>query len=153
LLDGQDLASVAILKIPLPPSSVVPAQTTEVAFGDAIELEGHTLSPNANGLDIILFWKASDVPQADYTIFIHLVADDGQIAAQVDAEPLEGQYPTSIWSLGETVVDRRFVPALSGEYQVYVGLYQWQTLERLPALFRGKRLPDDRFSLGSIRVP
>lgn len=152
LLDGQEYATVATLKVPLPPIVDAPEQALEAAFGDAIVLTGYTLSPTATGLDLALFWQAQASPQADYTVFVHLVDAAGQIAAQADGQPRGGTYPTSIWEVGETVLDRRSVAAPRGEYQVYVGLYQWQTMARLPVALDGAA-PDDRLYLGSVTVP
>jgi hypothetical protein len=153
LLSGQEFSTVATLKVPLPPVTAVPARLLEADFGQVIDLTGYTLSPTPKGLEVTLFWKARDVPQKDYTAFVHLVDADGQIAAQADGQPLEGQYPTSIWSLGETVMDQRRIPAPPGEYQVYVGLYQWETSTRLPARLGGERLPEDRLPLGVVKLP
>ena len=66
---------------------------------------------------------------------------------------LGGQYPTSIWEAGDAVVDRHSVTAPPGEYQVYVGLYQWETSVRLPVALGGEGPPEDRLSLGVVKVP
>jgi len=153
LVDGEEFASVAMLKNPLPASDDVPDRSIDAQFGSAIELAGYTLSPVASGLEVTLFWHASSTPRSDYTIFIHLVDATDQIVAQSDAQPLDGQYPTSIWSAGETVVDQRVIPVPAGNYQVYVGAYQWPTQERLPVLSDGRQVPEDRLLLDSVVVP
>jgi 4-amino-4-deoxy-L-arabinose transferase-like glycosyltransferase len=153
LLNGREYATVATLKIPLPPSTAVPDRVVEAAFGEAIGLTGYTLSPTSNGLDVTLFWEARDSLQTDYTVFVHLVDAGGQIAAQADRQPLGGQYPTSIWGGGETIVDKQSVNVAPGEYQVYVGLYQWETSVRLPVALGGEGPPQDRLSLGVVKVP
>jgi hypothetical protein len=150
---GQDYPTVATFKIALAPSSAVPGQRVQADFGHIINLTGYTLSPTADGLHVTLFWEAKDLTRTDYSVFVHLVDADEQIAGQADAQPLEGQYPTSIWSLGETVVDQHNLSAPSGEYQVYVGLYQWETLARLPVTVQGERVPGDRFLLDVVKVP
>jgi 4-amino-4-deoxy-L-arabinose transferase-like glycosyltransferase len=153
LLDGQEFATVATLKVPLPPVTEVPDQALNAAFGKAIALTGYTLSPTPAGLDVALFWQAQAAPQADYTVFIHLVDTAGQIAAQADAQPRGGTYPTSVWEVGERVLDRHSVDAPHGEYQVYIGLYQWQTMARLPVALDGAAPSGDRLYLGSVTVP
>jgi 4-amino-4-deoxy-L-arabinose transferase-like glycosyltransferase len=153
LVDGEEFATVATLKMPLPDSDAVPARSIDARFGSAIDLTGYTLSPVASGLEVTLFWHASGTPQSDYTIFIHLVDATDQIVAQSDVQPLDGQYPTSIWSAGETVVDQRVIPVPAGHYQVYVGLYQWQTQERLSVLSEGRRVLEDGLLLDSVMVP
>jgi hypothetical protein len=153
LRSGQEYATAATLKVPLPPTTAVPDRGAAAMFGEAISLTGYTVSPTANGVDVTLFWEARAPLQTDYTVFIHLVGAEGQIAAQADGQPVGGQYPTSIWEAGEAVVDRRTVTAPRGEYQVYVGLYQWETSARLPVALDGGSSPEDRLSLGVVRVP
>jgi len=150
---GEGSAAVATFKVALPPSTSLPGHRLNADFGHMIQLSGYTLAPTPEGLSVTLFWQARRVPDADYTIFVHLVDADGEMVAQADAQPLDGQYPTSIWGPGESVVDERRIPVPAGEYQVFVGLYRWETLERLPALLDGQRLPDDRLPLGTVKLP
>jgi hypothetical protein len=151
-LEGQDRAHVATVKAPLPPSTAAPAQRIEAEFGDQIALKGYTLSPSAGSLEVTLFWQAQAPLETDYTVFVHLVGG-GQMVAQADAQPLEGQYPTSIWDAGETIADRHVVAAPPGEVQVYAGLYQWQTMERLEVRVEGAVQPEGRLLLGTAKVP
>lgn len=153
LASGEEYTTVAAGKIALPASQDVPGRSISASFGDEIELTGYTLSPRASGLEVRLFWKASAVPRTDYTVFVHLVDATDRLAAQSDAQPLDGAYPTSIWNPGETVADERLVPAPAGQYRVYVGLYRWDTLERLPAVLGGEPVPEERLLLGSITIP
>jgi hypothetical protein len=77
----------------------------------------------------------------------------GALVTQHDSQPRGGQYPTSIWSPGEVVEDTLEVPVSPGTYQVFVGLYQWDTGARLPVLLAGQAQADDQLPLGEIRVP
>jgi len=153
LVSGGDVATVAGLKIPLPPPSAQPAQVLDARLGDSIRLAGYTLDSAAGGLKLTLYWRASAAPDFDYTVFVHLVDAAGNIAAQADAQPRDGEYPASIWTASEIVEDERFVPAPPGEYQVFVGMYRWDTGERLPAAVDGERVLDDRVDLGRVSVP
>jgi hypothetical protein len=75
---------------------------------------------------------------ADYKVFVHLRDRTGRTVAQADHIPSEAlvALPTSTWREGETVPDVSYlqVPADTppGEYQLLVGLYNPDTLERLP---------------------
>jgi len=149
---GEDAATVATFKIPLAPDPSTPAHTLDAHLGNAIRLSGYTLEAAPGGLQAALYWQARATPEADYTVFVHVVDAAGNIVAQSDSQPLDGQYPTSIWSLGEIIVERRIIQAPPGDYQVFVGLYRWETLERLPVTLNGQRLPDDRLLLGAIHV-
>jgi len=141
------------LKIPLPPPMSQPAYSLGAQFGESIRLDGYTLEAKADGLQLTLYWQATAAPDFDYTTFVHIVDADGNIAAQSDSQPRGGQYPTSIWVEGEIVEDERFISVPPGEYQVYIGLYRWDTGERLPAVMSGERLAEDRVGLGSVGLP
>jgi uncharacterized membrane protein len=140
------------------PAALSPDSLTvvEANFGPAIRLSGFHLAqtdlhPGAT-LSVLLRWAADKPPQADYTVFLHLLAGDGRLVAQSDAYPtwLTPQ-PTSQWPLHQPRFDSHqlHLPAdlPPGEYTLQVGLYNVQTLQRLSR-------PDssDTFTLGQIRV-
>jgi len=83
-------------------------------------------------------------------VFIHLMAADGTLAAQNDAEPGQGFLPTVDWTAGETLVDRYGVwlpPTLPpGTYTLQAGMYRFSG-ERLPAASGG-----DVVVLGALTV-
>ncbi len=150
LSTGEPFQPVATLKIPLPPDSRAPQTPVSVNFGNLIALQGYTLAPAADALKLTFFWQAIDSLHNNYTVFVHIVDDAGQIIAQSDAQPLGGQYPTSIWSPGETIIDERVITGVPpGEYQIYVGWYRWDTLERLPVVSSAQTASDNRFLLES----
>jgi hypothetical protein len=66
---------------------------------------------SADTLVLMLEWQAQAVPQAEYSVAVHLVAQDPpagpqDILAQADrAHPVDGWYPTARWSAGEVVRD------------------------------------------------
>ncbi len=152
LQTGEDVATVATLKLPLPATNAQPAQLFSAKLGDTIQLSGYTLTPAADGLHLDLFWQATAAPDFDYTVFVHVVNANGEIVAQSDSQPLNGQYPTSIWSPGEIVVDERFIRLVPGTHQTFVGLYRWDTGERLPAVMDGERAAEDRVLLQEIVI-
>ncbi|GAB4442251.1 MAG: hypothetical protein Fur0044_38670 [Anaerolineae bacterium] len=134
-----------------------PLSSTDVRFGPAIRLTGFDLDP-ANlqpgaTLPVLLRWTTDQPLPTDYTVFLHLLAADGRLVAQHDAFPtwLTPQ-PTSQWPLRQPVLDRHELklPAdlAPGNYTLQVGVYDVQTLQRLP-------LPDgsDVFILGQLQIP
>ncbi len=156
LLAGGDVLPVKPFKVPLPTDYRVPDIISNQTFGDIITLDGYTLNTDVDGLKVILFWRAMEAPQFDYTTFVHIVDSTGQIVSQADVQPLGGQYPTSIWSANEVVVDElELSPVSRGEYKVYVGWYRhmgdgW---ERLPMQSGEKSPQPDRFLLGTVSIP
>ena len=88
------------------------------------------------GQIITLYWQAQEEITADYTTFMHILDETGQLIAQDDSQPTGGVYPTSIWDKGEIVADRKVlnIPknSLGGAVTVASGVYLLETLERLP---------------------
>ncbi len=140
----------------LPPAlTLEPLTPTQATFGPTIRLTGYRVDPTAqpgDSLPVILQWQADTPPPADYTVFVHLLAADGARVAQSDAYPtwLTPQ-PTSQWPPGQPVLDSHALslpPGLpAGSYTLQVGLYQQQTLERLPLAAGG-----DTFTLGQVEL-
>ncbi|GAB4538417.1 MAG: hypothetical protein Kow0063_26160 [Anaerolineae bacterium] len=108
-------------------------------------------------ISVLLEWQPSAPISRDYTVFVHLVAADGTIVGQADAQPAwVVPWPTSHWSAGQPVLDSHRLelpPGLSaGPYQIQVGLYYWETLERLPVLDQAMQPVSDHIVLGEIQV-
>jgi uncharacterized membrane protein len=138
----------------LPPTAVEqPAK-----FDEGIALlgfEGPVSSAAGRPLCTILYWQAESEITNDYTIFVHLVAEDGFVQAQSDSQPVFGYHPTSVWEPGEIVADLHclyLLPGLpSGDYSLLTGLYNPQNGSRLPLLDPPE--PDDALTLSSVTIP
>lgn len=115
-------------------------QPLTIDFGDELQLLGHdALIATDSTLHLMLYWQAivSNSRAAKY--FVHVMDDNGNIVAQVDAMPRNWTYPTSEWAAQEIVsdlieLDIQTVPA--GTYQVYLGMVDAETGERLQATDR-----------------
>lgn len=107
-------------------------------FGNAIVLEGYGWQAEPEAVRTILRWSADAVPDADYTVFVHLVdpEDGDRLVAQRDGPPLNGRWPTSLWLPGVSMDDVYTIslpPDLPpGTYDLLVGLYDPLTGDRLP---------------------
>lgn len=103
-----------------------------------------------------LFWRGTEGLGEDYSVFVHLMAPDGQPLAQSDSAPGGGSLPTSTWSPRETIVDRRglLLPAdlPPGRYPLRLGLYLPSTGERLPVALPGDGASGDSLLLGELVV-
>ncbi len=86
-------------------------------------------------LKLTLYWRAEAQLSLNYTTFVHLYDATGEIVAQKDQLPLNGPYPTSLWYPGEIIADEIvvYLPAEppSGTHQLVIGMYDWQTGQRL----------------------
>jgi len=134
-----DLVLVDQLKVIGPSSEIPPsAARLDSNFGDQITLAGYELGKAQSGqpLPITLYWQARSQIQSDYTVFLHLLNEAGEIVAQADSPPQTGLYPTHWWDMGEKIADARNVLLPSdlpaGDYRILVGLYLPETGERLP---------------------
>lgn len=87
-------------------------------------------------VELTLHWQALGAASQDYSVFAHLTDASGTVRAQADGYPRGGGSPSSAWQSGAVIVDIRRItlpPDLpAGDYQIVVGWYDWQTLERVP---------------------
>jgi len=135
---SPDTFFIGPLKVPL----FAPIQPTKniVTFGDSIRLIDYQIQPRqlnaGERLELSLRWLTLSQPNLDYTIFVHLLDEDGNLVVGNDAQPVAGTYPTTIWSPEEQIPDTHTIitPAdlPSGTYQLAIGLYHQPTGQRLP---------------------
>ena len=142
---------------------VNPSSPLSVNFDDQLTLDGYHLTwETVGGLDegdrvlgLVLYWQAQSVLPFDYTVFVHLRDAAGQNVAQADHQPLAPVYPPTLWPVGQTIRDRGVltlpeeVPA--GEYNLWVGVYRLDTLERLPVV--DSEHADNAVLMGPVVVP
>jgi hypothetical protein len=95
-------------------------------------------------------------PDWDYTTLIHLGQPDQPPLATGDSPPLRGDYPTRVWSNGETIDDSYtlIIPddLTPGRYPVWIGMYDPITGERLPLKVGGVRQQNDVYLAGWVEV-
>lgn len=106
---------------------------------------------------LTLYWRAEGEMGTDYTVFTHLIDDEGKIWGQMDSQPLESDYPTSFWDIGEVIEDEYILTiredAPAGLYRLEVGMYELATRQRLPVLDEAEEVRDDRILVPlSIKV-
>lgn len=162
--EGEPLGEAAILdyvKVDRG-STVLPVPQHEVSysFDGQVTLWGYELTVvNAEPggtVRVVLYWRADEEMEEDYTVFVHLVDEQGVIRGQQDNEPEDGFYHTSFWDVGEILTDEyEFTideETPSGDCQVEVGMYALATGERLAVVGESGQTVDDRVVLGSIEV-
>jgi hypothetical protein len=128
----------------------------DMRLGDGVELlayEADGLLVEPGGMvDLMLYWVVRSEIEEDYTVFTHLIDAKDHLWSQQDNQPQEGEHPTSAWREGEVIADSyhlrlpKDIPA--GQYRLEVGMYQWQTGERL-SVFQGDQETDNRVLLAS----
>lgn len=132
----------------------------EVSFnlGGLASLLGYDLEvrePRRGGqLRVVLYWRADQRIEDDYTVFVHLVDQEGRIWGQQDNQPDRGFYPTPFWDVGELVRDEyEFVidkAAPRGEYRLEVGMYVLDTGQRLRVMEDGAETGGDSIVLAPL---
>jgi 4-amino-4-deoxy-L-arabinose transferase-like glycosyltransferase len=153
-----DRTLVGPLKVPLQERAELPDAIERMAhFGNEIVLDGYQFGRSDGELQVTLRLAALRQPERDYTVFVHIESASGEIMAQSDAQPLDGQYPTAIWDAGEAVVSTWRVslpPTLkAGSYRVWLGLYNGQDGTRLPVVAAGATVDGNRLLLSEIKLP
>ncbi|MEM7030133.1 MAG: DUF2079 domain-containing protein [Chloroflexota bacterium] len=135
-------------------ADLIPPQVLEANFADQMKLFGYSLKEEADLLAVTLYWEALSPLGLDYTIFAHVIDEQGQPVAQHDGQPWwQVSIPTSTWQPGEKLKDRHDIPLPAqlpaGSYQIQIGVYYWQTLERLDVIEEG--VPIGNFvTLGTV---
>jgi hypothetical protein len=128
-----------------------PAHVLDYRLGARIELRGYGLSEPVRAgapLTVTLTWHAVAPPEGDYTVFVHLLDEDGTQLDQHDSPPRYGRYPTSAWQAGDVVRDEHVleVPASGAGRPLYLalGMYRPGDGTRLEVAGPEGPLPDGR---------
>ncbi|MGI9147852.1 MAG: glycosyltransferase family 39 protein [Chloroflexota bacterium] len=113
---------------------------SEGVFGEAMQLLSDQLEPaqarSKENVTVHLRWRSVAEMHKPYKVFVHVLDMSGEhVVAQRDAEPQDGQAPTTGWVVGEVIEDRHVIalPAnLSpGAYPVEIGVYDARSGDRL----------------------
>ena len=162
---GQEVTLAAVEvegrpHITQPPASI--QHSLQARLGDGILFLGYDLSATevipGGSLRLVLYWQALARMDTSYTVFTHLIDEEGEIWGQKDNVPGEWTLPTTSWVEGEYITDRYEIPvkedAPPGRYWIEIGMYNASTGARLPVYDEeGKALGDRLLLEGtSIRV-
>jgi len=108
-------------------------------LGNEVLLLGYD-APDTIGptLPLTLYWQGVAEMEEDYTVFVHVFDEEGNLLGQHDSQPGRGNYPTSLWTEGWIVEDRHSVILSTDlsrrplKFRLAVGMYLLETMERLP---------------------
>jgi len=147
------------------PATGLPNQPLSDASWDGkAVLLGYFVSPPivhpGETVDVSLFWQDRRSVNQDYTVFVHLVNGEGQLAAQHDGQPVnwpsDEKYPTSAWQPFQVIVDTHtfLIPegAPTGTYEIRVGMYDLRTMKRLPVRRVDGMIRGDFLPVGQLQV-
>lgn len=145
------IASVELL----PPMTAVAYR-----FGDQLELIGYRLPTTTarlgGQLPLVLAWRGLPALGRDYTLFAQLLNANQRKIGQLDTALSCNAGPTSEWTVGETMPGYYQIPILPAEspgvYQLVIGLYDSQSVERLPLYAASGEALGDALPLAEITI-
>ncbi len=160
-ITGQDTISLQLIRLAQDEALEFEREDDLFTLGDrvaliAIDVPQTTAAPGQQ-IPFTLTWRALHSLNEDFVVFIHLIDEEGNLAATFDHPPMGGGYPTHLWQKGDTVIDRRSVDLVDdfplGIFEVRAGWYRLQDLSRLPVVdSQGRALPDSAIPLFSLQV-
>jgi len=155
--EGVDRSSLKDVLLSTPPKVTSPLN---IVLAKKIAVLGAELpmAPVGRGgaINIKSFFKAVGPIDRDWKMFMHIDRNEGNFRIHGDHFPASGRYPTSLWRIGDQIVDafspRVPIDAPSGKYTVFVGFYIDK--ERLRVTEGDKEFHDDknRIRLGEVVV-
>lgn len=126
------------------PWEVAPDEVDEeplATLGDIVELvDARIFAPEPTGeLTVWLYWRPIAQTEAPLTGFVHLIgainpATGTPLWSQDDHPPQDGRASTTMWERDTTYRDVYVLPlagVIAGDYQLFAGLYDPETGERL----------------------
>ncbi|GIK42044.1 MAG: hypothetical protein BroJett011_58770 [Chloroflexota bacterium] len=148
--DQLILTTVTTIDRPHVFEAPTPQIPLEVNFSDQAKLVGLDLPQTrvkvGAFLPLTLYWQALAPFDRSWTVFVHLLDEQGQIVSQQDQIPGAGQFPTTSWLAKEYLVDsyNLLIPAGTppGQevYRLEIGLYDVNG--RLPITKSGQIVGD-----------
>lgn len=104
--------------------ATTPERRADVTALDAVEA---ALACAGDQLRLEVTWAAPQTPQADLSVFVHLLDASGALLAQADqSAPVYSWRPLTTWQPGEAVRDIYTLPRLPNAAQIRFGLYHQQ---------------------------
>ena len=138
-----------------------PSVPLDVVVGDfgrfvGVDMPQGPLTPDAT-VDVRLYFEAEGAAERDYTVFVHLVDEDGRVWAQSDGWPVRGAAPTSSWVEGQALMDVHTLSlpsdAPQGTYTLFVGLYDAEHGGRVSLYDEtGTQFVDDRVPVSVLKI-
>jgi hypothetical protein len=144
-------------------ASAHPTSPLTARFGDEIRLLGVDLTSGArvqpgDDVPVTLYLQALRKPDADYMLFLKVVAPTGKVLAEVNSHPGHGAYPTSAWQPGPVLADRYQIHLPAGAAgpavdRIVAGFYRTDTQTDLPTFDSSGAPLGTSIPLGTIVVP
>ena len=137
-------------------------QRLDLALGGQMELLGYRLDRTearpGDDLRLTLYWRAKAPMDQDYSVFVHLLDQNGMTIAQRDTYPGRGSFATSLWTPGDAIADTYVITVPPNTFrpnrlQFEVGLYSLGGGKRLSVRDAEGRQLGTSVRLGEVTVP
>lgn len=138
------ITSIMPAYAPPSPLATLPDDVQEIyaRYGDFVELVAYQ-SPERrytpdDMLEVTVYWHTVQQTDADYSLFLHVLDDDGQVIGRIDTYPMGGRTRTSQWLDDMLYAETYFIPfdELSPDHdnrfdvRVQVGWWDIQTQQQ-----------------------
>ncbi|MEO0561095.1 MAG: hypothetical protein AAF125_03205 [Chloroflexota bacterium] len=112
-------------------------------FDGAIMIAAPTVESVDDSTEVCLQWRLTAPVDTPYSVFVHLVDNDGELVAQADHAPKDGVYPFNRWVAGEIVTYCVTADTpVPNDGTIRIGLFDPVTGERPPVeTVTGERVP------------
>ncbi len=105
----------------------------------------------------LLSWRAQANIDRDYTIFAHLVDENGTVVASWDGPPRRGDAPTHTWKPGHPIVDALVLPIapdapLGSNFRLELGMYDAASMQRSSLVDRAGQKAGDAVVFGPFSI-
>ena len=134
-----------------PPVNENQATPTYARFGEQIVLKAQNLNGEmtpGSEFDVVLLWEALQSPNANYTVFVHVLDESGQYITGQDSQPDQNRFATRAWRPGFVIEDTHSIKLPEdlqpGTYRILIGLYDPSSGERLPVWDKDNNEQNDR---------
>ena len=125
LADGMPILTFEVVHRPTLMERPTLAYALDAPFEQAITLVGMDLEHVGVNHEVTLVWQAHAPLPTDYTVFVQALDANGQLIAQSDQTPSQGERPTTTWREDEYIVDRHTLtlPANQTHWRLIAGMY------------------------------
>ncbi len=133
----------------------------DATVGGIIQCAGVNISPQTvragENVNLTIYWKATAPITDKLVVFSHVLSAEGMWVAGTDGEPAAGSRPTTAWTVGEIVIDRRSIALpqdlAPGTYTLQAGFVPYgDPNRRLPVTGANAQPGGDAVWLGTLEV-
>jgi 4-amino-4-deoxy-L-arabinose transferase-like glycosyltransferase len=164
LENGDETVTIGQIQLLPRESDLDVPNPLNINFDNQMELVGYDMSdltPAAGDeIELTLYWRGMRPIEKNYTVFAHVINPrDLTIYAGSDAQPVNGNAPTSAWTVGDIIEDRHVLTVREDTppdiYELEIGVYSQESdgsFPRLRIVTADGGMADNFIYLSRVRV-